>query len=472
MPSANINFDNIPATIRTPGVYSEFNLKMAVNTLPANLYRCIIIGQRLATGTVLANTPMDVFSAEDAATYFGRGSVAHLMVKAAIKANNYLSLQAIAADDASASIAASATLTITGPATGAGVLTLGVNAQSAAVAYANGDNATAIAAAINAQIALQPDLPITATVLSGVVTITAKNKGTLGNAIKLTATVTPNTGVGATVTAMTGGLTDPDITNTLAAIYTAGHNIVITAFNDATNLGILKTHINNVSGPTEKRRARAVFASIGTYAQATTLATGVNSGRILQVLVPSANEAAYEVAAAAASVAASEEDPARPLNGMVLTGITTPPMANWLSNTQIEAALHNGVTPVRATPDGDVHIVRAVTTYLTNANNVPDISLMDWTTIGTLDYVASALETTNALKFPRDKKSARTKARVQDVDYDVMLKCQELEIVENVQPTDILIQDDLVDVTRYDIRIMVNVVNGMHVIAQRLDLIL
>jgi len=472
MPSANISFDGIPSTIRTPGVYSEFNTKMAVNTLPANLYKCVIVGQRLAGGTVAANTLTDVFSAEDAATYFGRGSVAHLMVKAAIKANNYLSLQAIAADDAGASVAASGTVTITGPATGAGVLSLAVNAQSAAIAYNSGDTANTIAAALQAQIAAQPDLPVTATVLGAVVTITAKNKGTLGNAIKLAATITANSGVAAAVVAMANGATDPDITNTLAAIYTAGHHIVITAFNDQANLTILRTHLTNVSGPTEKRRARGVFAHTGTYAQATTLATAVNSGRMLEVLVPSANEAEHEVAAAMASVAASEEDPARPLNGLPLTGLTQPPMANWLSNTQIEAALHAGVTPVRCTQDGDVHVVRAVTTYLTNANNVADVSMLDWTTIGTLDYVANSLETTIGLRFPRDKKSVRTKARLQDTVYDVMLKLQELEIVENVQQTDILVQDDLQDATRYDIRVMVNVVNGLHVIAQRLDLVL
>jgi phage tail sheath gpL-like len=472
MPSANISFDTIPSTIRTPGVYSEFNTKMAVATLPANLYKCVIVGQRIAAGSVAANVLTDVFSAEDAANYFGRGSIAHLMVKAAIKANNYLSLQAIAADDAAASVAASGTVTITGPATAPGALNLGVNGQSAAIAFASGDTANSIAAALQAQIAAQPDLPVTAAVLGAVVTLTAKNKGTLGNAIKLTATPTANTGVAAAVVAMANGATDPDITNTLAAIFTAGHNIVITAFNDATNLGKLATHINNVSAATEKRRARGVFSSIGTYAQATTLSTGVNNGRILQALVPSANEAEYEVAAAMASIAASEEDPARPLNGMILVGLTVPPIASWLSGSQVEAAVHNGVTPVRCTSDGDVHIVRAVTTYLTNVNAVPDISLMDWTTIGALDYVAKSLEDTIALKFPRDKKSARTKARLQDAIYDVMLKLQELEIVENVQATDILIQDDLADPTRYDVRIMVNVVNGLHVIAQRLDLIL
>lgn len=471
MPSANIAFDSIPATIRKPGIYTEFNTKMAVNTLPANLYRVVIIGQRLAAGSVAANTPVDVFSDEDAAVYFGRGSIAHLAVRAAIKANRYLSLQAIALDDAPAGVVASGSVTITGTATTSGALRLLINKQPVDIAIASGDTAGTIAAALNAQLALQPDLPVVAMVVAGVVTLTAKHKGALGNSIKL-ATVVQVTGITAVVAAMAGGLNDPDITPALAAIYTAGHNILICTYNDTANLTALRTHVNAVSGPQEKRRVRAVVAHTGTYAQSTTLAASINHGRILEVLNPNARESVYEVAAVMGAIAASEEDPARPLNGLELVGLTPPPMTNWLSEAQIEAALYNGVTPVRVGSGNVVQIVRAITTYTLNANGVPDISMLDWTTIGTLDYVAKAVEEVVGLRFPRDKKSLRTKARLFDAIFNVLLKLEELEIIEGVSKADLLIEDDLVDPSRYDVRIRINVVNGMHVIAQRLDLIL
>jgi phage tail sheath gpL-like len=471
MPSANINFDGVPSTIRKPGIYTEFNTRMAVNTLPANLYRVLIIGQRLAAGTVLANTPVDIFSDEDAAVYFGRGSIAHLAVRAAIKANRYLSLQCIALDDASAGVVATGTVTIAGPATGSGALRLTVNKTPVDIAIASGDTASIIAAALNAQIALQSDLPVTATVLAGVVTLAAKHKGAMGNTIKL-ATVVQASGVTATVAAMVSGLNDPDITPALAAVYTAGHSILICSFNDTANLTALRTHVNAVSGPQEKRYVRAVVAHTGTYAQSTTLAASINSGLILEVLDPNAGESVYEVAAVMGAIAASEEDPARPLNGMELVGLTPPPMANWLSEVQIEAALHNGVTPTRVGPGNVVQIVRAITSYTLNANGVPDISMLDWTTAGTLHYVAKAIEQRIGLRFPRDKKTLRTRARLGDEIYNVLIKLEELEIIEQVAKSDVLIEDDLVDPSRYDVRIKVNVVNGLHVIAQRLDLIL
>lgn len=471
MPSANIAFDNMPSSRRTPGIGSEFNLRMAVNTLPANLYKCIVIGQRIAAGSVLANVATDIFSDDDAAVYFGRGSIAHLAVRAAIKANRYLSLQAIALDDAGAGVAASNTVTITGPASGNGALRLNVNQQKVDIAIASADTANAIAAALNAQIALQPDLPITATVLAGVVTLTAKNKGTLGNAIKVS-TVVNSTGVTAVATAMSGGLNDPDISAALTAIYNAGHTLIFCAYNDTANMTALRTHINAVSAPFEKRRVRAVIAHTGTYAQSTTLAASINSGRLLELLLPNAYESSSEVAAVMGAVAASEEDPARPLNSMELVGLLPPPIANWLSETQIEAALHNGVTPTRVGPGNVVQVVRAVTTYTVNANGVPDISMLDWTTIGTLDYTANAIEQRLALRFPRDKKSIRTKAKIEDEIMNVLYKLEELEIIENVKKGDVFIEDDLVDPNRYNIKIKVDVVNGLHVIAQRLDLIL
>lgn len=471
MPSANIQFDNMPASRRTPGVGSEYNTKMAVNTLPANLHKCIVVGQRTAAGTVAANTVKDIFSDDDAAAYFGRGSIVHLAVRAALKANRYLSLQAIALDDAVGSIAASSPLTITGPATGNGALRLNVDEQKVDIAIASGDSASAIATAINAQIALQPELPIVAAVLAGVVTVTAKNKGALGNAIKLSPSVTA-AGVTATVVPMAGGLNDPDISPALAVIYNAGHTMIWSAYNDQANLTVLRTHLNAVSAPFEKRRARAVCAHTGTYAQATTLAAALNHGRILELLDPSAPEASYAVAAVMGAIAASEEDPARPLNSMELIGLNPAPMQNWLSEAQIEACLHNGVTPVRVGPGNVLQVVRAVTTYTLNAAGVPDISMLDWTTIGTLDYVANAIEQRIQLRFPRDKKTVRTKARLQDEIMNVLLKLEELEIIEDVQKTDVLIEDDMNDPSRYNTRIKINVVNGLHVVANRLDLIL
>ncbi len=473
MASKNIAFDQIPASIRKPGKYAEFNTALAVRTLPGNLQKTLIVGQRLTAGTVAQNTVVDVYSDAQAATYFGRGSMLHRMVRAALKANPYLSLQCIALDDAGAGVLATCTVTIAGPATSSGVLTVMVGAVPVQIAIASGDASTAIAAALKAQFDAQPDLPVTASVAASVVTLTARHKGTLGNGIKVAASVTA-TGVTATPTAMASGATDPTLATALAVVFASGHNIIVNPWNDSTNMTALRTHLDSVSGPLEKRGAIGIGAYVGTLAAATTAAPLVNSGRISMLLLPTAYDTVEEVAAAYGAVVAFEEDPARPLNTLGLTGITANPLANRLSRTEQETALYNGVTPSEVGPGEVVQIVRAVTTYVKDPQSIPDISLLDLTTIRTLDYARKAWVERISLRFPRAKKSARVKKQVREELLDVAYKLQDLEILENIDDNldGFIVEDDLQDPNRLDCRIPADVVNGLHVVAMRIDLLL
>lgn len=473
MASPNISFSQIPASLRKPGKYFEFNTSLAVRTLPGNLQKLLVVGQRIAAGTVLANVVTDIFSDRDAATYFGRGSIAHLMCRSALQANPYVSLQCIALDDAGGSVVAAGTVTLTGPASSAGVLTVQVGDTLVNVAIASGDTATVTAAALAAQITAQPDLPVTAAAAVGVVTLSAKNKGTLGNAIKVSA-VTSAVGTTAVVVAMSAGATDPTIATALAVVFAAGHNVIATPWNDTTNLTALRTHLDSVSGAVEQRGAIGVYAHVGTLAASTTLSALINSGRITGLLLPNAYEQVYEVAAAYAAVIASEQDPARPLNTLGLTGILANPLANRSTRTEQENALNNGVTPTEVGPGDVVQIVRAITTYTLDPQSVPDISLLDLTTIRTLDYVRLAIRTRIALRFPRNKLSARTADQVRSEILDVLYKLEELEIIENVDANKagVLVERDLQDPNRLDAKIPADVVNGLHIFAGRIDLLL
>ena len=473
MASPNISFANIPASIRKPGRYAEFNTALAVRTLPGNAQRTLIVGQRTSAGSAAALAVMDVFSDQEAATYFGRGSIAHLMVRAALVANPYLSLQVIALDDAGAGVAASNTVTLTGTATTAGVLTVPVGDVLVQVAVAAADTASIAAAALKAQFDAQPDLPVTASVAAGVVTLTAKNKGTLGNGLKVSSRCTA-AGLSVANNSSTDGATDPTLATALAAVFASGHNIIVSPYNDTTSLTALRTHLDAVSGPLEKRGAIGVYAHVGTLSNATTLAPTINGGRITGLLVPSALENVYEVAAAYAAVIASEEDPAMPLNTLGLTGIGAPALASRLSRTEQEAALANGVTPSEVGPGEVVQIVRAITTYTKDASGTPDISLLDLTTIRSLDYGRKAIVDRLSSRFARGKNTARQRARIREEVLDVMYRLEELEIWENVKANEdgVIVETDSQDPTRVNVRIPADVVNGLHVLAMRIDLIL
>ncbi|MFB9160489.1 phage tail protein, partial [Chromobacterium violaceum] len=176
----------IPASIRKPGKYFEFNTKLAVRTLPGNLQRVLIFGQKLASGSQAERSPADLFSDEQAAQLFGVGSQLHLMARAAIKANPYLQLTAIAVNDP-AGAAATGTTTLAGTASGSGVLTLWLGASRVDVAVNSGDTAAAVATALAAAVNAQPSIPVASAAAAGVVTHTCYHKGTIGNDIRLQA---------------------------------------------------------------------------------------------------------------------------------------------------------------------------------------------------------------------------------------------------------------------------------------------
>lgn len=473
MASKNISFEQIGASVRKPGKYAEFNTKLAVRTLPGNLQKTLIIGQRIAAGTVAANVVTDVFSDAEAATYFGAGSLAHRMVKAALEANRYLSLQVLPLDDAGAGVAATKTITIAGTATSSGVLTVAIGDDLVQIAVANADAAAAIAAALNTQVAAQPDLPFTAGVVGGVVTLTAKNKGTLANGIVCSATMTA-AGVTAVVAAGTAGAVDPTLATALAIIFAAGHNVLISPYTDTTSLAALRDHLDNCGNGIEKRGAFATVGFTGTLSAATTAMIAANPKRITGALVPNTTTPAYEVAAAYGAVAAFEEDPAMPLNTLGLPGVSASPLASQLGRTEQENCLYNGVTPTEVGPGGVVQLVRAITGYIKDAQGIDDISLLELTTIRSLDYTRKAIVERESLRFPRAKKSKRILVQLREEVLDVLYKLEELEIVENVAANEagVLVEDDLQDPNRIDLRIPVDVVNGMHVIANRIDLLL
>lgn len=468
-----ISFDNIPSTIRKPGAYFEFNTTLAVNSLPANVQPALIVAQRLAAGIVAALTPTRVYSTADAATYFGQGSLAHRMVKAALKANPYLDLTVCALDDG-AGAAATGTVTIANAATGSGVLSMYIGNDLVQIAIANGDAVNAIATALAAAVNALPDLPVTAAAALGVVTLTARNKGTVANQIDLEATITANIGSTVAVVAMAGGTIDPNIQTALDKVYASQYSLVVTPYNDATSLATLRDHLDAVSGPIEQRPGVGYFAQDSSLATAITLNTGINSGRIVGALLRGTRSPSYEVAAAFAAVRASESDPARPLNYLALKGISAPVEAQRLTRQEQESALANGVAPLQVGPGEQVQIVRAITTYVENMAGVPDISLLDVTTIDTLDYTRRSVRERLLLRFPRAKLSTKTPPRVRTEVLDVLNRLERLEILENVaanRPGVFVVRDEQ-DPNRLNIRIPADVVNGLHVIAGRIDLIL
>lgn len=150
------------------------------------------------------------------------------------------------------------------------------------------------------------------------------------------------------------------------------------------------------------------------------------------------------------------------------------PLESRPGRTEQENALYNGLTPFEIGPGDTVQIVRAISTYTKNAEGVDDVSLLDITTIRTLDYVRKACRERISLRFPRDKLSSRTPPKVQSELLDVLIKLEELEIIEEVEAnkSSLIVERDSQNSNQLNGRIPADVVNGLHVFAGRIDLLL
>ncbi|KNC89900.1 phage tail sheath C-terminal domain-containing protein [Trabulsiella odontotermitis] len=472
MSSPNVELYEI-GSVRKPGKYFEFNTRLAVRTLPGNVQNVLMVVQMLSTGLAEALSIVDIFSDEQAATYFGRGSVGHQMATAAIGANSYLQLQMIGVADAATATAATGKITVTGPATSNGTLSVSIGGTRLDVGISADDTATEIAASLVEVITQNPALPVTAVAADGVVTLTSRHKGTVANDITVSATVSAS-GSTVAVVAMAGGNVDPDIAPALAAAFAAGHDIVVSPFSTQDALTVLRTHLDKVSGPLEQRGAIGVAGWPKSLSTGTTLAASLNSGRITIGWHNGSVKSPAQIAAAYAAVIASEEDPARPLNTLAMSTLDVTALESRPGRTEQENALYNGLTPFEIGPGDTVQIVRAISTYTKNAEGVDDVSLLDITTIRTLDYVRKACRERISLRFPRDKLSSRTPPKVQSELLDVLIKLEELEIVEEVEANKsaLIVERDSQDSNQLNARIPADVVNGLHVFAGRIDLLL
>ena len=230
MAETNIDFDNIPTSLRKPGVYTEYNSRNAVSTLPTNEQNVLIVAPML-NATKAFSAPTPIYSDVDAKNTFGAGSWAHLMARIAIQNNAMIRLTVIGLKDSDSGVAATGTITLTGTASNAGVLKVIIGGLDYAVTIAKSETAANIAARLNAVINAGEYCPVSATVNEGTVTLTAKCKGEIGNEISVNATLSAND-MAVNVSALANGAENADLAAALASVAGQHYHVIISPFAD------------------------------------------------------------------------------------------------------------------------------------------------------------------------------------------------------------------------------------------------
>ena len=172
----SINFTFYPESNRVPGVYVEMDPSQA-NTA-TTFQRSIVLGQITDDGNAPPLRPLQVSSRAQIWDACGRGSLLGAMAERYRGTDTFGDLWILPFEDAAAGNAASGTITIAGAvAQSNGTLNLYIAGLLVRSAIMEGDTAVAIATRLQAALDANLDLPVTATRLAGVITLTAKNAG-------------------------------------------------------------------------------------------------------------------------------------------------------------------------------------------------------------------------------------------------------------------------------------------------------
>jgi len=182
----NITFDTISGDTPLGGVFLEIDPSAAISGPAIMEHKVLLIGQKLDSSDEPLLVPKRLLNADDASAKYGQGSVLHCMSKAMQNVFNSLGMMdvyAIAVENTG--VAASATITVAGSAVESKVLNIYVGGIQHQITVTSGDSAVMIAEHIQAVLAQNADLPVTAAVSDAVVTLTAKNAGDIGNGLEV-----------------------------------------------------------------------------------------------------------------------------------------------------------------------------------------------------------------------------------------------------------------------------------------------
>ncbi len=486
-----ISFNSIPVGLRTPGAYVEFDASRATNGLPAGLNRALLIGQRLSTGTVAALTLTPVATADQAETYFGRGSMLARMARAFKAADRNVELMCIALDDLLAGVAATATITVTGTASAAGTIALMIAGQRVPVGIASGTSASGVATAIAAAVNAATRLPVTATAASAVVTLTARHKGSCGNEIDVRHSFyrgeTLPTGVTLAIVAMSGGTGDPDHEDVWAAIGDAPFSAIAIGTATATIFASCKAELEDRFGPMRALETFLWAAKSGTQGSLSSFGSALNSHLVSVIGTGKSPSPPWEWAASVAAVgnASGNIDPARPLQTLSLPGIIGPGEGERFTRAERELLLRDGIATYTVDPDGTIRIERAITTYQLNAAGIDDTAFLDVETVRTLSYIRQAVRTAIWLKYPRHKlanddtrfgpgQAIVTPKILRAELVSLFRQLEEAGLVENLDQfkADLIVERNATDPNRVDALIPPDIVNQFRVFAGQVQFLL
>ncbi|EHX6273853.1 phage tail sheath subtilisin-like domain-containing protein [Salmonella enterica] len=417
-----MTFNEIQSDNRIPLVEIEFDNSMAVVGTPAPHQRVLMFGQAnlkdgKVDGTGALDTPVRITRDAQAVSLFGRGSMLAWMVREFIAINPDTELYVIA-QGAGTGNADAGSLTLSGTATGDGVLSVYVGGRRYQVAVTGGQKGKALADRLAALINADRDAPFTAVSAApagadvgadaSVVSLTARFiSECAAHDIRLNyydGETTPD-GLTVVITPPAAKAANPDITRSVANMGERQYNYVVMPYKDLANLNVLSAELLKRWGPVKMSDGAVWMAHTGTQGEITAFGESRNDFLFTCSAVPKAPEPDYIWAASVCATCAPSlsTDPARPLQTLAVSSRLAPQSADRLTREERNLLLHGGIATVTVAAGDVVQIERQVTMYRVNKYGDVDPSYLDIETIYTLSYLRYSLRTFVTQRFPRHK---------------------------------------------------------------------
>jgi len=284
--------------IREPSV--SIALASAVQAVGNTEQRILVIGQKLAAGTAAAGSLVtDIQNNNAWNSVFGEGSILATQIDNVRLYNKVTRVDAIPVSDDVGATAATGVVTVAGAAVAGGSVTVTVGGIKFVVGVANGDTPTIVGAAVAAAITANAKCAVTAANVAGVVTLTAKNGGLLGNGITVVVSYS-SSGITASITTqMAGGAVDPVLTTVLDAIGDARYQTIVWPY--VGQIDVVKNFLDarwNVAN--NILDGVAVCVSVDSYANNSALVSGLNSQSVLMIVDEDESTSSYDAGAVAA----------------------------------------------------------------------------------------------------------------------------------------------------------------------------
>jgi phage tail sheath gpL-like len=377
---------------KRPGVYGQIDFSQARSTTGAREYFACIMGQKLSTGTALANMPYQVLNENEVKTLFGAGSVIHQIWLSFVgQAGDTFPVEIVAQADpvgSKAKFTVDYTASYSVASAKAGVESLFILGAQYDVAVAVGDTATDVASAMDDAINDNQDAIYVATSASGVLSIEFKHVGVVGNDLlggiyhHDRGLITSPSGARPTIAQTVVGSGSPSVSDALAAVANKAYTHIYTHYINEANLELFNLDATERWEAFGSQYDYHVF--VATRGSATDLINWIgsplDSDRVINskhiniialpdsytiagVLLPNLTQASWVVGAAAMGEAMNRASKSRATANVKGILLCTGDLNLDYTNAEKEQLIANGLGYV-VNASGDIKIGKLITTQV------------------------------------------------------------------------------------------------------------